>query len=311
MTILIVTHQRGFEADPVIDRLKTLGHAFFRLNQDEGEIISQYSFLHTCNQEKIILTNDGRTIEVGKIASAWFQQPPPFTGQPGNLEETLQRNNLGSFLEAVLDLSSARWLNKPSNLLRASNKILQLHFAPKVGLTIPDTIISNSPTAIRNFLSKGPAIVKNLNSPWVSEGNDTIISYTELVNDSWTQDEESMLFCPLIYQKFIRRKHDYRVVMLGDNVFVCRCDSEKGDIFDVRKKNDTGSNFYESKISSEQTLKLKMLMNIFGVNYCSADFIEDYSGKIYFLEMNLCGAWWWMDRILHGRILDAFVKQLV
>lgn len=310
MTILIVTHQRGFESDVVIDRLKTLGFPFFRLNQDDGSNISQFSFLDIGDGEKVLLSNDGRSIELSEIRCAWFQQSPPFTGQPNNFEQTLQRNNLVTFLEASFELLAAKWLNKPSNVLRASNKMLQLHFASKAGLQIPESCISNDPSTVRAFCSKGSAVVKNLNSPWVAEDNDTIISYTELVHDEWIQDDQPVIFCPLIYQRFVERKHDYRVVILGDAVFVSRCDSEKGDLVDVRRNNETGSNFYEHNIDAEQIIKLRKLMQVFGVNYCSADFIEDQSGNIFFLEMNLCGAWWWMDNIFDGKILDTFVRYL-
>ncbi len=310
MTILIITHQRGFESDVVIDKLKTLNLPFFRLNQDDGASISQFSFLNTSDGEKVSLRSDDRTIELSKIRHAWFQQPPPFRGQPNDIEQTLQRNNLATFLEGSLELLTVKWLNKPSNVSRASNKMLQLHFASEVGLQIPETCISNNPNIVRTFCSKGSTIVKNLNSPWVAQGDATVISYTELVQDEWIQDDQSVIFCPLIYQRFVERKHDYRVIVLRDAVFVSRYDSEKGDIVDVRRDNETGSSFYKHSIDSEQILKLKKLMLIFGVDYCSADFIEDRFGNILFLEMNLCGAWWWMDKIFEGKILNTFVQYL-
>ena len=310
MTILIVTHQRGFESDVVIDRLRTLGFPFFRLNQDDGPSVSQFSFLSTNDERKVLLSSDSRTIELNGIRCVWFQQPPPFTGQPSDIEQTLQRNNLGTFLEASFELLTAKWLNKPSNVLRASNKVLQLHYASNMGLQIPETCISNDPGIVRAFCSKGLTIVKNLNSPWIAQDDGTIISYTELVQDEWIQDDQSVIFCPLIYQRFVERKHDYRVVILGKDVFVSRCDSEKGDIVDVRRNNETGSNFYEHSIDVSQIIKLRKLMQVFGVDYCSADFIEDKSGNVLFLEMNLCGAWWWMDKIFEGKILNAFVQYL-
>lgn len=310
MTILIVTHQRGFESDVIIDRLRALEHQFFRLNQDDGLGIAQFSFVNTGDGERIIFCNDGRVIELSEISHAWFQQSPPFTGQPCDLEQTLQRNNLTTFLEASFELSEVKWLNKPSNVMRASNKMLQLHFASMVGLRVPETCISNNPHDVREFCSKGITVVKNLNSPWIAEGDGTIISYTELVQDEWIQDNNAIIFCPLIYQRFVQRKHDYRVVVLGDAVFVSRCDSENGDPVDVRRNNETGSNFYEHSIGAEHIIGLRKLMHVFRVDYCSADFIEDQHGNILFLEMNLCGAWWWMDKVFEGKILDTFVEYL-
>ena len=33
--------------------------------------------------------------------------------------------------------------------------------------------------------------------------------------------------------------------------------------------------------------------------------MEDELGKMYFLEMNICGAWWWVDRLYDGAICKA------
>ena len=100
------------------------------------------------------------------------------------------------------------------------------------------------------------------------------------------------------------------MVVLEDSVFISRCDSETAHPVDVRINNKTGANFYKSDLPTNQIDNLKKLMKILGVNYCSADFIEDYNGNIFFLEMNICGAWWWMDNLHQGKILDAFVTQL-
>lgn len=310
MTILIITHQKGFEADPVIDRLKDLNLVFNRFNQDDGKNISKVGFLKSNKEEDIFWNSDDKSIYLTDITHVWFQQPPPFTGQPSNFEQTIQRNNMVTFLEATFSLLSVKWLNKISNVFSASNKVLQLHWATYVGLLIPETCISNDPLIIRSFCSKKQSIVKNLNSPWVIQDNNTVVSSTNLVQDDWIKDDEAVMFCPLIYQHFVERKHDYRVVILGDSVFVARCNSEMGDPIDVRVNNSTGSNFYQCEINDKYINKLRSLMKILGIDYCSSDFIEDYNGNIYFLEMNICGAWWWMDKLYDGKILDAFIEYL-
>ena len=46
-----------------------------------------------------------------------------------------------------------RWVNDPF-AQNAASKPLQLHCARKVGLTIPDTLITNDPHMVRDFLKE-------------------------------------------------------------------------------------------------------------------------------------------------------------
>ena len=256
MTIFIITHQAGFEVDPVIDRLKSLKLPFVRFNQDDGDNISKVGFLRSDSKENIFWTSDNKSVSLTNVGCAWFQQPPPFTGQPDNFEQAVQRNNLIAFLEATFDFLPVKWLNRVANARRAANKVLQLHLAPSVGLAVPNTCISNDPLTVRSFCSKGPSIVKNLNSSWIAQENDAVVSSTKFVQDDYIKDDQAIIFCPLIYQQFIERRYDYRVVILGDATFVSRCDSTLGDPADVRVDNKTVANFYRDKIPPEYIEKL-------------------------------------------------------
>ena len=44
-TVLIVTHRKGFEADPVIDVLRNRNVSVFRFNCDVGENVSMTSYV--------------------------------------------------------------------------------------------------------------------------------------------------------------------------------------------------------------------------------------------------------------------------
>jgi D-alanine-D-alanine ligase-like ATP-grasp enzyme len=52
-------------------------------------------------------------------------------------------------------------------------------------------------------------------------------------------------------------------------------------------------------------------MSKFDLDYCAADFMEDKKGNIYFLELNTCGAWWWLDTFYNGAICKKIVNTLI
>jgi hypothetical protein len=53
--VFIVTHQRGFEADPVIDELRKRGIRVFRFNTDAGDNPSLATFIPEKKRDNICL----------------------------------------------------------------------------------------------------------------------------------------------------------------------------------------------------------------------------------------------------------------
>jgi len=131
-TILIVTHRRGFEADPVIDELRRRCVSIFRFNSDAGSEASLASF--SSEDEEIVFTCDNKRIAGSSIAVGWCQQLPPYLGQAGGERECLQRENLFALQLSTLDLLRVSWFNKPRHVLYASNKINQIVAARAIGL---------------------------------------------------------------------------------------------------------------------------------------------------------------------------------
>ncbi len=91
-TILIVTHRRGFEADPVIDELRRRKAEVVRFNTDAGDDASLATFNSKTKGTEFLC--DGRHVTGTEIAVGWCQQLPPYLGQASNEYECLQRESL-------------------------------------------------------------------------------------------------------------------------------------------------------------------------------------------------------------------------
>lgn len=305
-TVLIVTHRRGFEADLIVDALRKRNISVFRLNCDNGNEAPMFSFLFFSDKNDIILSCDNVEVNKNQLGVGWCQQLPPFISQPSNVSQCLQNRNIWIACFASLDLLGLPWLNKPDNIVRASNKITQLTLARKFGLNIPSTLISNTPKHIRDFAKNNTIVAKNLATPWfINPKQETIVAYTKIVDPEWLIDDAELYFSPIIYQSFCKRKKDYRVVVVGDQSFAASCIPKENQLEDIRKGVLTGEDFAVCDFDQCSLKALKLLMNKFGVDYCAADFMEDELGKLYFLEMNICGAWWWIDKLYGGAICKA------
>lgn len=309
-SIFVVTHRRGFEADPVIDILRHDGIPVFRFNCDAGNEMSLVSFAANNKCIEMSFVCDGREINSAEIGVGWCQQLPPYLSQAASVDENLQRRNLWAAQLASLDSLEVPWLNHPRNVLYASSKPLQLVHARSVGLNIPNTLISNIPQHIRSFVENQPTIAKNLATPWVVSPTETRAAYTRIVEPDWLQNNGELEFCPVIYQEYRARKKDYRIVVVGDKTFAACCEPCEGQREDIRRNTTTGESFQACKFDAQATDLLKTLMKRLSIEYCSADFMEDNEGNLYFLEVNTCGAWWWVDLLYDGAICNAIADYL-
>lgn len=307
--ILIVTHRRGFESDPVIDKLRKHGIEVFRFNCDQGENVSLASFWSEGNIIELVC--DGRRICSEKIVAGWCQQLPSYLNQPANETEHLQSQNLWALHSVLFELLPIPWLNKPSFVSRASNKVLQITIARSVGLAVPDTLVSNHPDKIRVFAQRQTVVAKNLATPWIVRSDEMHAAYTRIVANDWLTDDDALAFSPVIYQQYHERRRDYRVILVGEKTFAACCQPNKHQREDIRKNAGTGESFVACEFNKDALGKLKLLMQELSLGYCAADFMEDMAGNLYFLEVNTCGAWWWLDRLYQGEISKAITDFLI
>ena len=311
-TVLIVTHEQGFESDPVIDAIRNRGVEVFRFNTDGGENISHASFWSGLKKDtvEVEFECDNRRVCSSDIGVGWCQQLPPYFDQPIGEMECLQSQNLWALHSALFEFLPISWLNKPSSVVYASNKILQLALAQRIGLTIPRTIVSNQPDQVLHFAVSQTIVAKNLATPWITRNEGMQAAYTRIVRNDWLT-ERAIAFCPIIYQRYHKRRRDYRVIVVGEQVFAAFCVPREHQQEDIRKGVGTGELFSACNFDKETLGKLTILMRELSVEYCAADFMEDINGNLYFLEMNTCGAWWWLDHLYDGAICTAVTDFLV
>ena len=309
-SVFVVTHRRGFEADPVIDVLRRDGVPVFRFNCDSGNEASLVSFAISNKYIKTSFVCDEREINSDEIGVGCCQQLPPYLNQAASANENLQRRNLWTAQLASLDSLEVPWLNNPRNVLYASNKLLQLVYARSVGLNMPNTLISNVSQHIRSFVENQPTIAKNLATPWVVSPKETQAAYSRIVEPNWLQNDRELEFCPVIYQEYKVRRKDYRIVVVGDKIFAAYCKPNEGQREDIRRNATTGESFLPCEFDAQTMNLLKTLMKRLSIHYCSADFMEDDEGNLYFLEVNTCGAWWWVDHLYDGAICNAIADYL-
>jgi hypothetical protein len=139
----------------------------------------------------------------------------------------------------------------------------------------------------------------------------TRAAYTRLVDPAWLSDDAALSFAPVIYQEYHERRKDIRVVMVGGKAFAASCVPGPRQREDIRKESGAGERFEAHDFDAVSLNKLRSLMRALSLDYCAADFMEDAGGNLFFLEVNTCGAWWWLDRLYSGAICRSIADELV
>lgn len=185
----------------------------------------------------------------------------------------------------------------PNRTAPAENKVTQLRVASEVGLDIPKTIFTNSLDDPRSFFGSKSLVYKGISQ------YDPITNFygKEADNPTTCIDLESLpgglLVSPSMFQEEIEKRAEYRVTVVGQEIFVARM---------APRKQPTEIDWRDALVKGEISLKggdlpmaykakLLKLVTSMGLNFASLDVIEDGSGRLYFVDLNPNGNWYWVE----------------
>jgi glutathione synthase/RimK-type ligase-like ATP-grasp enzyme len=134
-----------------------------------------------------------------------------------------------------------------------------------------------------------------------------------------TQRDFDMLYpigpAPMYFQKYIEKKYEYRVTIVGDQVFSCQIDSQKAKKaatkIDWRAYDIENTPHYSVELPESLNGKLLHLARNNNLNYCAIDLIEDVNGQYWGLDINPMGQYLWIEDLTDAPISAAIAKWLV
>ena len=145
--VLVFSHRRGFEVDPVLDVLHERGAGVVRFNSDLDVGSSLLTLELHFGRTGVRLQCDGRSIAREDVAVAWFQQPPPHSYSLPAPDQFLRQRSFDAAMTGIYAALGCPWVNAPDAAMRAANKPTQLLAAVELGISIP---IRSSPTVAQS-----------------------------------------------------------------------------------------------------------------------------------------------------------------
>jgi len=192
------------------------------------------------------------------------------------------------------------------------NKLIALETAQKVGLKIPNTIVTeNSADFEKLYHANHQKIITKSISDWVSSD---LKSYTYYYNTKSVKPEHvSPNFFYSLFQQKVEKIFEVRTFIWdGKTYSAAICvpkDNEKAQT-DFRNDYD-GIRITPYKLPQDIENKLFKLMKKLDLETGSADFIVDENLNFYFLEINPVGQFGFIDKACNYNLAEKIAKTLI
>jgi glutathione synthase/RimK-type ligase-like ATP-grasp enzyme len=313
--ILVVTNEDDPHADAVISHLKS--NAVFRLNTETLLSESNLFFLLDKKQHRTEFSAyNTHFTDLSAIKCVYYRRPLKPKSETSDLSEIIIDEAWGALYHALNSLTNIKWLGHPHFDKINSSRILQLTKAKQIGFDVPETIISNDSKKIIAFCKQFEhVIVKPLQARGIVENEIWTPYFSEKLNSKDLFNYSSELSSTYNYiQRYIPKKREWRVTIVGKDIFPCVIDSQKtnSDLAkaDWRKvKSESIPHYYEG-LPREVEAKIHKYMSDLGMSFGAMDLIEGKDGNWYFLECNPNGQWLWIEELTEQPIAKTIAKWL-
>lgn len=296
-TVLLIAARFDPAADLLLAELRRRGASCVRWNTHEFPLESSlnYRVSNECFGADVL--TDGRKIDLATIGSIWWQWdvpcgfPPELQGEERRFAEA--ESHLA--LNALLTVGDYFWVNHPARENLAKSKPAQLFVARKLGMEIPETLVSNDPDEVRRFVanSKTEVVYKGMSQPHMVPGT---ALFTGLLTKETLANLDLIRLTPGIFQERVEKAYELRVTVVGTKVFSVKIDSQKNRDAQLdwrRALHDVGYEAVDLPRNIEE--KILAFMRTFGLFYGAFDFIVTPDGRYVFLEINPSGQYMWLE----------------
>ena len=155
--ILIVTEQCDPHTDFVEPEFDRRGIPWVRLHLSDLPTMVKASYPVGDTLVAGTLTIRERSIDLSEIRAVWYRRTESFyfPKHMSQTERDVARDECQAFVQGLWGwLGSATWISEPFAVRAASRKAEQLLRVRRMGFPVPETLFSNDPDRIREFVDR-------------------------------------------------------------------------------------------------------------------------------------------------------------
>jgi glutathione synthase/RimK-type ligase-like ATP-grasp enzyme len=295
--VLIVAVPGDRHADAVEKELAQLRVSTFRIS------------LNTLRSSQLSWTPDGDLVfhyknveqKINSSTTIWWRRP-------GGVDTSDFEWNEARLIEAecfftlrgTLAGTGARWVDSPFSIELAENKIYQLNVAYKLGVQIPNSLLTNVPVFAKQLATPKGIIAKSISvgpglAPFVQKVPANLL--------------DSVSVAPVLLQELLEAIEDVRVITIGSQTFAWRRKKLPNEPVDWRAADPEGGTFYSFEADSELQHSALKIANSLGLSTTVQDWLLTDRGH-FFLEVNPQGQWLFLKEA-ETILLPIFTRHLI
>ncbi|PKW19856.1 ATP-grasp ribosomal peptide maturase [Saccharopolyspora spinosa] len=314
MTVVIFADEADAPVDAVVQTLTQRGVTVFRANTSwfpdrlvlDAELRASRWVGH--------LATEHRSVALEDIRSIWYCSPTPFQFSPGMAPQwrTHAAREAKFGFGGVLSTLPVLWVNHPNRAADAMYKPLQLVTAAACNLTVPDTLVTNAPTAVRRFAENATTgvVQKSFAANTLTEDDKLKIAFTRRLDEAALRDLGGIGVTAHQIQHWVDKDYEARVVVVGGQVFTIAIHADSPAAY-VDWRADFDALRYEwVPTPPEVDTGVRAYMDAFGLAYAAFDFSVDHAGNWVFLESNGAGRYGWLEARTGAPITEALADLL-
>jgi glutathione synthase/RimK-type ligase-like ATP-grasp enzyme len=244
---------------------------------------------------------DGHKLRLQDIHSVFWRQIAGVQIAPA-LEPEQQRlayNDSMSLLRSIMQGSMAKWINTWEAYQFHKEKPLQLSMVKKLGVQIPQTLISNDPEQITNFVNTQQTVIFKP----VYGG-----AHTQRVTPQHLEPErlkKVLSLSPATFQAYIPGTN-IRTYVIGESIFSAEIDSP-----DLDFRTDQNASLIPLKVPDEIAQQCLSIAKALKLQWTAIDWRLSPSGEYFFLEANPSPMFLYFEQQTGFSITEALLNLLL
>ncbi len=273
---------------------------------DTGELGCSGNIVFTVGdgERREWLVGDER-LDLAEVRAIWWRryQRPRVALELARSERSFAWREWYECIVGLLSATGAPCINLPVREQQAV-KPLQLAIARRLGLALPETLITNDPQRARTFVERhrGEVVHKTLTPP----------ERGFLPTQRWHEDDDSLLMetlplAPTIFQRVVAARREVRVTIVGAQLFAAELEPSPGEI-DARL--DLEAPYRPHSLPAAVANQLRALADALGLSYATVDLKLTDEGEYLFLELNPAGQFLYVEILTGLPISDAVADLL-
>ena len=243
----------------------------------------------TYRLDGVTLQLGDRTVVLDSGTRGWLRRYAPTLWGAGTLTGSLDSVRRRAFLAlvgAISRVGTTHWLTPLEAMLRAEDRLLQLHVASELGIDVPRSVVTSDGELARETLGER-FVVKPLASGYYNAAKGPRAVFTSVLERDQLDDVD-FGDAPFVAQEMLNAQHHFRVVTVGDRAWAAELSGADRPI-DWRQQEEAHSSWTATSAPTVAASAVALAAAL-GVGYTSQDWIDD-GNRVAFIDLNPGGQW--------------------